>query len=286
MNDARSLLFVPATSERKIDRAFASNADGVIIDLEDAVAVSQKAAARTMLASILAAPRTCPAYVRVNAASTPYCFHDLMTVPLAAVTAIVVPKVESAADVQTLDWVLCQLERERDLPLRSIGLLAIIETAKGLTAIDAIAGASPRLRRLALGAVDLASDLMTDLDDEAVAAQARFAIARASRSASLERPIDTPLVTLNDEARLRATAMRARAFGFSGKLCIHPAQIAIVNEVFSPTAGELERAARIVAAFEAAEADGRAALSVDGEMVDYPVVERARRTLAQAGGTR
>ena len=283
MNGARSLLFVPATSERKVERAFESRAEGVILDLEDSVAASQKSVARRALSTILSFARPLPAYVRVNATSTSHCFQDLLAVTIAEVVCIVVPKVESADELKTVDWVMTQLEAERNLPLRSVALMAIIETAKGLTAVDAIAAATPRLRRLVFGAVDLASDMMIDLDDEAGAsAQARFAIARASRAALLESPLDTAFVDIHDEQRLRATSVRARALGFSGKACIHPGQIDIVNQVFSPDPRELERAARIVGAFELAEAQGHAAVSVDGQMVDYPVVERARRILALA----
>ncbi len=283
MNGARSLLFVPLTSERKIERAFEAKADGVILDLEDSVAVSQKPLARRALPGILSSPRPLPVYVRVNATSTPHCFQDLLAVTIAQVAGIIVPKIESADELKTVDWVMSQLEAERDLQPRSVPVMAIIETARGLAAVDAIAAASPRLRRLVYGAVDLANDMMIDLDDDAGAsAQARFAIARASRAASLEPPLDTAFVDIRDEQRLRATALRARALGFSGKACIHPAQIDIVNEVFTPSAGELERAARIVAAFDVAEAQGHAAVSVDGQMVDYPVVQRARRILALA----
>lgn len=222
-----------------------------------------------------------------NSPSTPHCYQDLLAVTIAEVAGIVLPKVESADELKTVDWVMTQLEAERNLPPRSVPLMAIIETAKGLAAVDAIAAASPRLRRLVFGAVDLANDMMIDLDDEAGApAQARFAIARASRAASLEPPLDTAFVDIHNEQRLRATALRARALGFSGKACIHPTQIDIVNEVFSPSSEELERAARIIGAFELAEAQGRAAVLVDGQMVDYPVVERARRTIALAPKTR
>ena len=287
MNGARSLLFVPVTSERKVERAFESNAEGVILDLEDSVAVSQKSVARRALSTILSSVRPLPAYVRVNATSTPHCFQDLLAVTIAAVAGVIVPKVESADEIKTVDWVMTQLEAERNLPPRSVALMAIIETAKGLTAVDAIAAASPRLRRLVFGAVDLASDMMIDLDDEAGApALARFAIARASRAALLESPLDTAFVDIHDQQRLRATSVRARALGFSGKVCIHPGQIDIVNQVFTPGPEELERAARIVGAFELAEAQGHAAVSVDGQMVDYPVVVRARRILALAPRTK
>lgn len=280
MNGARSLLFVPATSEKKIDRAFASAADGVIVDLEDAVAVSEKPAARRALGAILSIPRRLPVYVRVNATSTPFCFQDLLAVTVAGIAGVVLPKAESAHEMKTIDWLLLQLENERGLAARSCPVMPIIETARGLGSVDAIAAATPRIKRLLFGAVDLAADMTIDLDDDSGAiAQARFAIARASRTASLEAPFDTAFVDIKDSERLRASAERARALGFSGKACIHPAQIDIVNEVFTPSSGELERAARIVAAFEQAEASGQAALALEGRMIDYPVVEKARRLL-------
>jgi citrate lyase subunit beta/citryl-CoA lyase len=280
MKAARSLLFVPATSERKIDRAFASAADGVIIDLEDAVAVAEKPAARRALGAILSIPRRLPVYVRVNATSTPFCFQDILAVTVAGIAGVVLPKAESADEMKTIDWLMTQLENERGLAARSCPVMPIIETARGLTSVDAIATATPRIKRLLFGAVDLAADMAIDLDDDGGAiAQARFAIARASRAASLEPPFDTAFVDIKDGERLRASAERARALGFSGKACIHPAQIDIVNQVFTPSADELERAARIVAAFERAEASGHAAVALDGQMIDYPVVEKARRLL-------
>ena len=280
MNGARSLLFVPATSGRKIDRAFASAADGVIIDLEDAVAVSEKPAARRALGVLLSAPRRLPVYVRVNAASTPFCLQDMLAVTVAGVAGVLLPKAESVDEMRTIDWLMLQLEIERSLPTRGCPIMPIIETARGLASVDAIAAATPRIKRLLFGAVDLAADMTIDPDDDTGAiAQARFAIARASRAASLEPPFDTAFVNLKDGERLRGSAERARALGFSGKACIHPAQIDIVNQVFTPSTQELERAARIVAAFEHAEASGHAAVALDGQMIDYPVVERARRLL-------
>lgn len=280
MHAARSLLFVPATSEKKVDRAFASAADGVIVDLEDAVALAEKPAARRALGALLTRARRLPVYVRVNATGTPFCFQDILAVTAAGVAGVVLPKAESADEMKTIDWLMTQLEHERGLVPRGIPLMPIIETARGLSAVDAIAAATPRIRWLCFGAVDLAADMAIDMDDESGAiAQARFAIARASRAASLEAPFDTAFMDIRDGERLRASAQRARALGFSGKACIHPAQIDIVNQVFTPSAGELERAARIVEAFERAEASGHAAVALDGQMIDYPVVEKARRLL-------
>jgi citrate lyase subunit beta/citryl-CoA lyase len=176
---------------------------------------------------------------------------------------------------------MSQLESESGMQPRSVGLMAIVETAIGLSKVEEIAAASPRLDRLLFGAVDLAADMAIDLDDCAGAtAQARFAIARASRAAGLTAPIDTAFTDIADLDALRATTRRARALGYAGKTCIHPAQIAVVNDVFSATAAELAWAQKVVAAFEKAEAQGLAAFKLDGEMIDYPVVERARKLLA------
>ncbi len=279
----RSLLFVPATSARKVEKAFASAADGVIVDLEDAVATAEKGAAREAAAGLLAARHGKPVFVRVNALGTPFCYDDMLMAAAAAIDGIVLPKAESAADIQTVDWLLTQLEARAGKPPGGIELLPIVETARGVAAAGSIAAASQRLRRLAFGAVDLALDMDVDLADEAGAVtQARFALTLATASAGLEGPLDTVWTDIADSAGLAASARRARAMGFSGKACIHPAQLEPVNDAFSPSPAELERARAIVAAFDRAEAAGLAAVSVDGAMVDYPVVLKARRTLARA----
>ena len=292
MMQPRSLLFTPANGGRKVEKAFASAADGVILDLEDSVAVGEKSVARQLAVQALAGQRealagqrTRLAFVRVNAVSTPFCFDDLMAIAPASPDEIVLPKVESAYDVRTADWLLTQLEARHGLAPGGIGLAPILETALGIAAAAEIARAAPRVRRLMFGAVDLALDMDLDLDDDQGAiAQARFAIALASRGAGLAGPLDTAFVDIHAADRLRASARRARAMGYTGKACIHPAQIEVVNEVFTPTAQELDRARRIVEAFDAAERAGAAAVSVDGAMIDYPVVLKARRMLAGSAG--
>jgi citrate lyase subunit beta/citryl-CoA lyase len=277
----RSLLFVPATSPKKAEKAFASIADGVILDLEDAVALAEKPAARQSAAELLATRRPRLIFLRVNATSTPHCFDDLQMAAAAQLDGIVLPKTESAAELAMIDWLLTQLETRAGKPAGSLEIMPIIETGRGLAAAADIAAASPRLRRLAFGAVDLALDMDLDLADEAGAiAQARFALTLASRQAGLQGPLDTVFTDIADPDGLRAATQRARAMGFSGKACIHPAQIEVVNAVFTPGDAELRRAREIVAAFEQVEAAGAAAVSVGGVMVDYPVVERARRMLA------
>jgi citrate lyase subunit beta/citryl-CoA lyase len=284
----RSLLFVPATSARKVEKAFASAADGVIVDLEDAVATAEKKAARQQAAEILQTRRSGQAFprqtfLRVNATSTPYCFEDLEVAASSQLDGIVLPKTESASELAMVDWLLAQLEAKCAKQAGSLEIMPIIETARGLAAAAEIATASKRLRRLAFGAVDLALDMDLDLGDDAGAmAHARFALTLASRQAGLEGPLDTVFVDIQNQEGLRASATRARAMGFGGKACIHPVQLDIVNAVFTPGEAELARAREIVAAFEQAEAAGLAAVSVGGIMVDYPVVQKARRVLAMA----
>ena len=275
-----SLLFVPVTSERKIDKAFTSAADAVILDLEDAVAIAEKPAARARLADLVSQPRPLPCWVRINGMSTAFCHRDVVATTIPGIAGIILPKAESASEIQAIDWLMSQVEMECGMAAGSVALMAIVETARGLVKVDEIAAASPRLGRLLFGAVDLAADMGIDMDDAGGAtAQARFAIARASRAAGLEAPIDTAFTDIPNLAELRATSQRARALGYSGKTCIHPTQIAVVNEVFAATADELAWARKVVAAFEGAEAQGLAAFKLDGEMIDYPVVERARRLL-------
>jgi citrate lyase subunit beta/citryl-CoA lyase len=280
---ARSLLFVPATSPRKVEKAFASRADGVIIDLEDAVATAEKAPARHQAAEILRTRHAGQVFLRVNALSTPFCYDDMRVAAIAAIDGIVLPKAECAADIATIDWLLTQLEAKAGKAAGSLAIIPIIETARGLAAAAAIAVASPRLRRLAFGGVDLALDMNLELGDEAgPMANARFALSLASRQAGIPEPLDTAFTDIADPDGLRASALRARAMGFGGKACIHPAQLAIVNSVFTPSESECARARAVIAAFDKAEAAGHAAVSVDGVMVDYPVVLKARRILGSA----
>jgi citrate lyase subunit beta / citryl-CoA lyase len=280
----RSYLFVPATSGRKIDKAYGSAADAIILDLEDAVAVSEKPAARAALASIVPQQPARPTWVRINAVGTDFCFEDLQACCRVGVTGLILPKVESPEQLRMVDWILSNVEKARGLPQRGIAVAAIVETALGLQHVAASAAASPRLRRIMFGAVDLAADLAIDLgDDIGATSQARFAIACASRAAGLEAPVDTAYTDIANLDGLRATTQRAKALGFTGKACIHPAQIAVVNEVFTPTAAEVAWARKVVQAFDEAERQGLAAVALEGQMLDYPVVEKARRLLARLG---
>jgi citrate lyase subunit beta/citryl-CoA lyase len=279
----RSLLFAPGNHARRREKAFECGADAVILDLEDAVPPGEKAEARRSVAAAIAAPRPCQAWVRVNGVDTPWCWGDLDALVRAGLDGIVVPKVEDPSALRTLDWVISQLERERGLAPGGIELLALLETARGMAAAPAIAAACRRLTRLSYGIADYSLDLgLEPAEDEAELAPLRAALVQASRVAGLEAPVDSVVVQVRDGVRFADSARRARRAGLRGKLCLHPDQVPLANEVFSPGPGEVERARAIVAAFEAAEAGGVAAISVGGEFVDYPVVARARALLELA----
>jgi citrate lyase subunit beta / citryl-CoA lyase len=200
---------------------------------------------------------------------------------------IILPKVESAAGLTTVDWLLAQLEREHRLTPRAIDLIPIIETARGLAQIDAILAGGTRVKRVAFGAGDFTLDVdMLWSRDERELAFVRARIAVASRACGIEAPLDTVWVDLADEAGLEASARGALAFGFQGKMCIHPNQIAVVNRVFTPSEPEIAFAERVVAAFARAEAEGSAAIQLDGKFIDYPILYRARWVLEKVAAIR
>ena len=179
----RSLLFAPGNHARRVEKALSLDADAVILDLEDAVAIAEKAATRAVVAAALERPRQGLLYVRVNAVDTEFCYGDLVAVVQRGLDGIILPKVESAAGLATIDWLLAQLERERGLPPGAIDLIPIIETARGVQQIDAILAAGTRVRRVAFGAGDFTLDVdMAWSRSEAELAHARAVIVTASRA--------------------------------------------------------------------------------------------------------
>jgi citrate lyase subunit beta/citryl-CoA lyase len=280
-------LFAPGNHPRRVEKALTLDADAVILDLEDAVATAEKPATRAAIAAVLTRPRTDLLYVRVNAADTEYCCGDLVEVVRPGLDGIILPKVESPATLTTIDWVLLQLEREFGLGERSIDLIPIIETARGLTHLDAILASGTRVKRIAFGAGDFTLDVnMQWKRDEAELAYARARIVTASRAAGLEAPLDTVWVDLQDAEGLEASARTALACGFQGKMCIHPNQVPVVNRVFTPSEDEIAFAERVAAAFAKAEAAGVASIQLDGKFIDYPIVYRAQRLLEKIAAIR
>lgn len=283
MQANRSFLFAPGNHPRKVAKVFEAGADAVILDLEDAVAESEKPAARAAVVAALRRPRPCRGYIRINALDTSYALGDIEAVVAPGVDGIVVPKIETPEGLATAEWLITAFERRAGLPLGGIDLLPIIETGLGVSNVRAIAASATRTRWLSFGAGDYTRDMAmewTAAEDEL--AHARAEVVLASRAAGLRPPMDTVWVRLDDLAGLSSSATRVRAMGFQGKLCIHPAQIGPVHGAFTPDAAAIANAGRIVAAFEAAEAAGSASIQVDGQFVDYPIVEAARRTLAIA----
>ena len=295
----RSLLFAPGNHPRKVEKClgFDADADAAILDLEDAVAVTEKEATRAVVVEALVnrpgapdggnGPRTdrrrMPGYVRVNAIDTPYCWGDLQAVVRPGVDGIVLPKLESASDLRTVEWVVAQIEREYGMEAGRFDIIPIIETGKGVAALPSICAAGTRVRRLSFGAGDYTLDMgLRWTDGERELDPARAAIVLASRAADLEPPIDTVFIHIGQLDSLRRSAVLARDFGFQGKLCIHPEQVGPVNEAFSPTTEEVARARRHLEAFQDAQARGSASIQVDGYFIDYPIVEKARRVLELA----
>lgn len=274
----RSLLFVPGSSTRMIDKSFGVDADAVIYDLEDAVSPAEKDHARSLVvAALRRSPRTGPArWVRINGVGTRTQVDDVTAVVAAAPDVIVLPKADSA----TLSVLEAQLdELETDRPIR---ISALIETCRGLLDVEQMCLSSRRLVALQLGAEDLTKQIgvpRTPQGTEILAARSRLVIVGHAFG---KHVIDTPNVNVHDEEALAADVARARALGMTGKPCIHPRQIATVNEAFSPSAEAIAEASRIVQAFDEALAQGKGASALDGQMIDAPIVERAKALLERA----
>jgi citrate lyase subunit beta/citryl-CoA lyase len=276
----RSLLFAPGNHPRRVEKALGLDADGVILDLEDAVAVSEKVATRAVVARAFGVSRTGRLYVRVNGLTTAWCFGDVSAVVRAGLDGIILPKVEHAHELQTADWLIGALEHERGLPAGGIDLIPIIETAVGISNLREICRSGTRTKRLAFGAGDFTLDMaMTWSRSESELLPYRTACVLESRAAGLEAPMDTVWADLRDAEGFIASAQHAAALGFQGKMCIHPDQIGPANAAFSPSAAAVAQARRIVEAFDKAEAQGLASIQLDGQFIDYPIVQRARRVL-------
>ena len=286
----RSLLFVPGDDVKKLARALTSGADALIVDLEDSVAEARKPAARACAAAFLAESRrlaTCPRlYVRVNPLASGLTAADLGAVFPAAPDGVVLPKCLGGADVQRLGANLAVREAEHGLIDGSTRIVAIAtESARALFGFASYRGASGRLEGLAWGGEDLSADIGAEtnrLPDGAYAAP--YALARTltlvGAVAAEARPIDAVYTNFRDLDGLRAEALAARRDGFVAKMAIHPAQVPIINEVFSVSPEAIARARAVVAAFEAAPGAGVVAL--DGEMLDLPHLKRAKRLLDSA----
>jgi citrate lyase subunit beta / citryl-CoA lyase len=267
----RSILFVPGTREDRFASAIGSGADGVVFDLEDGVEASRKAEARQAVGRLFreSADASPLRLVRINPASTLWFHDDLEFVTATAgIGGIVLPKCETVEQVRIVAEVV---GAERVFPL--------IETARGVLNALSVAEAVPPLPALLFGAEDLTAEMgvpRTIDGEELLFARSQVSLAAVSSGADA---IDAVFTNVADADGLRRDALRARALGFRGKMSIHPSQIAVINEVFSPSSVEIAQAARVVAAFANAQSAGDAVLRLGDEMIDAPVVARAQRVL-------
>ncbi len=290
MNFMRSAMFVPGHRQRMIDKAIGLNADVLFLDLEDGVPPAEKDTARQLIAQSLDREGARPAsdlwrplrFPRINAIGNERMRADLESVLRPGLDGLCLPKVETVEEIRYVDSILEAREEKVGLPKGSVRYIAAIESAAGLINAAAIAAASPRMAALMFGAEDFGKDLGLPTLRVAEASElvySRSALVIAAASAHIGA-IDGVWPDIRDPEGLLKDARQARRLGFTGKSLIHPDQIQVVNDVFRPDEGEVKYARQVVEAFEEAERKGEGAIALGGQLVDLPIVARARRTLA------
>lgn len=259
-------------------KAASSNADAVVFDLEDAVAPEDKASARARVAELVGPGDASPAariHVRVNSCTSGQGAEDVDAVVRPGLEALRLPKCESDRDVVVVDELVGRLERQRGLPTGSVWLYPTVESARGIRAIDQIAGSSPRVAALVFGPADFSASLgVPELPHEATIV-ARSLLVIGSAAAGIGRPVDGAYRDVGDLDALRAACEQARDLGFSGKSAIHPRQVPVIRDVFSPTERDIAWAARVLSS----SSDGHVAAVLDGTFVDPAIMKQARATL-------
>lgn len=280
----RSLFFVPGGESRKLERARSSGADTLLLDLEDSVALGEKDRARELVAEFLRAGETGGAEpaVRVNPPGTPFFEADLEAAVTSGAAAILLPKSERAQTLLAVSEKIALLE-ERSPRQAPVALLALVESAAGIVHAAALPSAGRRVEALCFGHADFSRDMGLSVADAStgVVLHARCSLAIAARASGVA-PIDTVFLDVRDEAAFRRDAELGLRLGFEGKLCIHPSQVAIANDVHTPNADEIAYAQRVLAAAAAARAEGKGVFTVDGKMVDVPLIEAQRRVVERA----
>jgi citrate lyase subunit beta/citryl-CoA lyase len=276
----RSMLFVPVTARRFVDGAARRGADAIILDLEDSVAASEKERARTLVpeAAQIVSRGGADVVVRLNRPLR-MTVRDLEAVIGPGVQAVALPKAESAQHVQLVAEVIDELEAERGIAVGTTKMVAMVETASAFFRIAEIARAHPRLVALNLGAEDFATSAGIMPEAEALSMPKQMAVFAARAAGIMPMGFIGSIAEFGDLDAFRQTIRRSRRFGFIGASVIHPSQIQILNEEFRPGAAEIEHAGRVVAAYDKALAEGVGAVTVDGKMIDVPVVERAKLLL-------
>lgn len=283
----RAMMFMPGNNPAMLQNAGIYGADTVIFDLEDAVAISEKDAARHLVHNAIKYLQfPCEVAVRINHIQTPFGLEDLRVVLPAKPDLIRLPKAESADDIKAIDDIISRVEQECGFENGSIRMMAAIETAKGLMRAYEIATASPRMVALAIGGEDFIADLRTSRSKEGTELfVARSQLLLAARAAGIAA-IDSVFTDVNDEESFIAETRMIKGLGFDGKSVINPRQIRLVQEIFTPTQKEVMHAERVLAAYKDALARNSGVIALDGKMIDTPIVTRAERVLAYAAAVR
>ena len=280
----RSMLFLPGNNPNMLINGNCLGADAVIFDLEDAVAPAEKDAARILVRNTMRYMDfgTCGRIVRINSIDTPYWRQDLEQILPYKPDLILLPKTGCAADILEADRYITELEQKLGIPENTVGLMALIETAMGVENAFSIASACKRIRALFLGAEDLTADLRCKRTKEGREIEyARTRLVVAARAANID-VFDTPFTDVNDDEGIVVDAELAKALGFSGKASISPRHVEVINRVFSPTMAEIDYAYEVLEAIALAKRQGKGAIALHGKMIDAPIVNRAKQTVAMA----
>lgn len=284
MHSVRSLLFCPANRPAVVEKALASEADGVILDLEDAVPADGKAEARAVLEGLVVPKK--PVFVRVNDPSTEWHWADVAAAVRLGATGVIVPKAEHPADLVRLAGALSALEADDAERVEATLIVPLIESALGVLNAYDLCTASDRVQAILFGSAEQ-GDLVADLGcewtpDGTALLTARSQVLAAARAAGVEHPLDAVFMNLTDLEALRVESELAQRLGYVGKTAIHPKQVTVIHDVFTPDPETVAEQRQLLAAFDEAVAEGRAAVEIDGRMVDYAVVRRARSIVGRA----
>jgi Citrate lyase beta subunit len=279
----RTMMFMPGNKPKMLNNGASHGANCLILDLEDAIAVTQKDAARNLVAFALRElDFPCEIAIRPNHLSTPYGLDDLKVILPAKPDIIRMPKVESAEDIKFVSNMIDEVEAKEGFEPGTIKLMAAIETVKGMRQAYQIATASPRMVALAIGGEDYITDLQTHRTEHGIELfYPRCQLLAAAREAGIQA-IDTVYSNVNNMEGFRDEVTRIKEMGFDGKSVVHPSQIEVVNEIFTPSDKEIQHALKVVAASAEAAAKGVGVITVNGKMIDGPLIVRAERIIAQA----
>jgi citrate lyase beta subunit len=286
MHSRRALLFMPGDDRRKIEKGAAVGVDSIIMDLEDGVALNNKSAARETIATALREVnfgRT-ERLVRLNPVDESRLYQDDLPLTIEArPDGYMLPKVETAVQIQEIDSLISEAEARNGWESNGIILIALVETALGIVNLREIATASPRLRALAFGAEDLAGDMgAIRTSDGWEGFYAKSALVLHAKAAGLQA-IDTPFIDLRaDDSHLISEAEQALQMGYTGKLSIHPRHVSIIQQVFTPTAAQIDRARRLIEAHDERQANAKGVFVFEGKMVDMPMIRAAQTILDRA----